>query len=100
MNRAIAVLIVVLAACVFAASAGAASGSLTREYVVLYKAGVSLDAAKSAVKSLGGNVVASRKELRIMLVRSKEAGFARAVRQNSKLVGAAKNEAIGFGAAA
>jgi lantibiotic leader peptide-processing serine protease len=92
MNRTLVFLLGVLAAFVLAAPAASAP---TREYVVLYKSGVSLDAAKSAVKSLGGSVVATKKELRIMLVRSNSAGFARAVRQNNKLAGAAENEAIG-----
>jgi lantibiotic leader peptide-processing serine protease len=95
MNRTLVFLLGVLAACVLAAPVAAATGTPTREYVVLYKAGVSLEDAKSAVKALDGKVVASRKELRIMLVRADAAEFARAVRKSGKLVGAAENEAIG-----
>ena len=95
MNRTVVFLVGLLTTCVLAAPAVAGTSTPTREYVVLYKAGVSLGDAKSTVKALDGKVVATRKELRIMLVRSDAAGFARAIPKNSKFVGAVENQVIG-----
>jgi subtilisin family serine protease len=64
------------------------------EYVVKYRAGVSPARAARAVRALGGHVVATRPSLRIMLVRSQAAGFARATFRTPELVGAARNEII------
>jgi lantibiotic leader peptide-processing serine protease len=66
-----------------------------REYVVAYKAGVSLADAKKAVVQLNGRVVASLKDLRIMLVQTREARFARDARASELLVGAVQNQVIG-----
>jgi len=84
-----------LCAAVAAPGAQAAQRSSGREYVVAYKAGVSLARAKAAVRALGGRVVATRRALRVMLVRTRAKGFARAVRRSRVLAGAASNRVIG-----
>jgi subtilisin family serine protease len=76
-------------------SAHAAKRAGAREYVVAYKAGVSVARAKAAVRAAGGKVVATRKAMRIMLVRSDKRGFARAARKSRVLTGVARNRVIG-----
>ena len=66
-----------------------------REYVVSYKAGVSVARAKAAVRSSGGRVVATRKALRLMLVRSANRSFARRARAKRVIAGVARNKVIG-----
>jgi subtilisin family serine protease len=95
----LALIATLLAALCTSASAGAtahaAKRNAAREYVVAYKAGVSLARAKAAVSSRGGKVVATRKAMRIMLVRSKTRGFARTARASKALAGVARNRIIG-----
>jgi subtilisin family serine protease len=90
-----AALAALLLAALGVASASASTRAPVREYVVAYDAGVSLARAKAAVERLGGQVVAARKELRIMLVRTRSTGFGRAVGRRAVLDGAARNQPIG-----
>jgi subtilisin family serine protease len=76
-------------------SAHAAKQASAREYVVAYKSGVSVARAKAAVRAAGGKVVATRKAMRIMLVRSTKSGFARTARKSRILAGVARNRVIG-----
>ena len=76
-------------------TAGAARAKVKREYVVRYDDGVSLRAAKTAVNRIGGKVVRTQKALRIMLVTTRNVKFAKAVRKQRVLSGAARNQAIG-----
>jgi subtilisin family serine protease len=66
-----------------------------REFVVVYESGVSLAQAKRAVGRLDAKVVASRKQLRIMLVRTRSTTFARAATRNDLLKGVVRNSVIG-----
>jgi subtilisin family serine protease len=76
-------------------AAHAAKRANAREYVVAYKSGVSVARAKAAVRASGGRVVATRRAMRIMLVRSKSPGFVKAARASSVLAGVARNRVIG-----
>lgn len=76
-------------------AAGAARAKVTREYVVRYDDGVSLRAAKAAVNRIGGKVVRTQTALRIMLVTTKSAKFAKAARKQAVLSGVARNQVIG-----
>jgi subtilisin family serine protease len=97
MNRFVLTAVLALAvAALVAPSAGAASRAPAREYVVAYDAGVSLAAAKTTVRKLGGTVVASRASLRLLLVRSSAANFTQRVRGARKLAGAARNQPVGY----
>ena len=78
-----------------AATAGGGSG---REYVVVYEGSVAN--GKSAVRAIGGRVVATRPTLHLMLVRSRDRGFQRAAFASNRLTGAVRNQIIGRTAAA
>jgi subtilisin family serine protease len=73
----------------------AATRGPVREFVVVYESGVSLAQAKRAVGRLDAKVVASRKQLRIMLVRTRSTTFARAATRNDLLKGVVRNSVIG-----
>ena len=91
----VAALIAALFAGAFAGPAQAAKRASAREYVVTYKSGVTAARAKAAVRASGGKVVATRKAMRIMLVRSSHRGFAKTLRAKRVIAGVARNRIIG-----
>jgi subtilisin family serine protease len=89
----VAVVVGVLAA---PASAGASSAqSATREFLVLYKAGVSPAVARAAVGAAGGVVVRENTAVGLATVRTSAAGFKQAVLSQGAIVGVAGNRPIG-----
>jgi lantibiotic leader peptide-processing serine protease len=96
---------IVLAACavVTAALAAPAQAGLsssktqgqTKEYVVLYKDGVSLDKAHSAVKAAGGSIVSENKAVGVATVRSASTAFLTDVRKQPAVDGVAPNRVVG-----
>ncbi|MCW2888510.1 MAG: peptidase and in kexin sedolisin [Streptosporangiaceae bacterium] len=100
MRRAIimATVAAVLAALTVPAQAG--PGSLSKpgqetEYVVLYKEGSSLTAAHNAVKAAGGVIVRENTQVGLATVRTTNAVFATAARQQAGIEGVAHNRVIG-----
>jgi subtilisin family serine protease len=94
----------VLAACAvvtaaLAAPAQAGSSSKTQgkttEYVVLYKDGVSLEKAHSAVRAAGGTIVQENKAIGLATVRSASTAFLTDARKQSAVDGVATNRAVG-----
>jgi subtilisin family serine protease len=67
-----------------------------REYVVLYAKGASLDAARAAVKAAGGAIVKENAAIGVATVRTRNANFAAAARQQAALGGIARSKPIGF----
>jgi subtilisin family serine protease len=89
----VAVVVGVLAA---PTSAGASSAqSATREFLVLYKAGVSAAAGRAAVAAAGGVVVRENTAVGLATVRTSAAGFKQAVLSQGAIVGVAGNRPIG-----
>jgi len=89
----VAVVVGVLAA---PTSAGASSAqSATREFLVLYKAGVSAAAGRAAVAAAGGVVVRENTAVGLATVRTSAAGFKQAVLGQGAIVGVAGNRPIG-----
>jgi hypothetical protein len=80
---------------VLAQSASAARSSGDREFVVVWKDGVSTAAARAAVKRAGGTVVTANRAARTATVRSADPAFGRRANASAALVGAARNRAIG-----
>ncbi len=78
------------------ASAGTSSAqSATREFLVLYKAGVSLAAARAAVKAAGGTIVRENTAVGLATVRASAANFRRAAARQDAIAGIASNRPIG-----
>jgi subtilisin family serine protease len=89
----VAVVVGVLAA---PTSAGASSAqSATREFLVLYKAGVSAAAGRAAVAAAGGVVVRENTAVGLATVRTSAAGFKQAALGQGAIVGVAGNRPIG-----
>jgi subtilisin family serine protease len=85
----------VLAAAAFAVIQSSSAGSQPREYVVLYKHGVSATQGRHAVEAAGGRILNVNKQIGVATVRSTDRNFvANAVRQGA-LQGAASNKPIG-----
>jgi lantibiotic leader peptide-processing serine protease len=85
----------VLAAAAFAVIQSSSSGSQPREYVVLYKHGVSAAQGRHAVEAAGGRILNANSKIGVATVRSSDRHFvANAVRQGA-LAGAAANKPIG-----
>ncbi|HYZ28253.1 MAG TPA: S8 family serine peptidase [Thermoleophilaceae bacterium] len=78
-----------------APAAGAAAQTKTRNYVVVYKQGVTLAKAKRAVRAIGGRVVSAQPAVRAMLVRSSRTRFRSTAFRSRFLKGAVLNQAIG-----
>jgi subtilisin family serine protease len=77
-------------------SAGAASAqSATREFLVLYKAGVSPAVARAAIKAAGGSVVRENTAVGLATVRTSAADFKQAAAGQGAIAGVASNRAIG-----
>lgn len=92
----------VLALAMLAASAllipAATSGrsqQTTREYVVLYSSAGSADAARAAIKRLGGKIVKENRAIGLATVQSANAHFVTAAADQAALFGAARNRPIG-----
>jgi subtilisin family serine protease len=89
---------VVTAALAAPAQAGPSSSKTqgqTKEYVVLYKDGVSLDKAHSAVKAAGGTIVSENKAVGVATVRSASTAFLTDARMQSAVDGVAPNRVVG-----
>ncbi|HZE33834.1 MAG TPA: S8 family serine peptidase [Actinoallomurus sp.] len=89
---------VVTAALAAPAQAGPSSSKTqgqTTEYVVLYKDGVSLEKAHSAVKAAGGTVVKENTAIGVATVRSTSTAFAADARRQPAVDGVAQNRAVG-----
>jgi subtilisin family serine protease len=90
---------VVTAALAAPAQAGPGSGSKTqgqaRDYVVLYKDGVSLEKAHSAVKAAGGAIVSENKAVGVATVRSTSTAFLTDARKQPAVDGVAPNRVVG-----
>jgi subtilisin family serine protease len=66
-----------------------------KEYVVLYKEGVSLDRARAAVKSAGGTIVKENTDVGVATIRTTNGGFMADAGHQSALDGVARNRAVG-----
>jgi subtilisin family serine protease len=77
-----------------AATSGPAA-SETREYVVLYERGVTLEAARSAVARLGGEIVKENRAIGLATVMSANEDFVLEAAAEPALVGAASNRPVG-----
>jgi lantibiotic leader peptide-processing serine protease len=86
-----------LAACALLGLAASANGATTtsRQYVVLFERGASVDAARAAIAAAGGTVVSVNSAIGTATVRASDASFAGDVARSSAIVGAAANQVIG-----
>jgi subtilisin family serine protease len=85
----------VLAAAAFAVIQSSSAGSQPRQYVVLYKHGVSAEQGRTAVEAAGGQIVSINTKIGVATVRSTTRDFeAHALRQGA-VAGAAPNQPIG-----
>jgi subtilisin family serine protease len=84
----------VAAGFVATASAGAEQG-MARDYVVVYKAGASAQAAHAAIADAGGRIVEENAAIGVATVRSSDADFGEKVANEAALDGAASNAPIG-----
>jgi subtilisin family serine protease len=90
------VLVGALAAAAFAVTQSAtADQSTQRDYVVVYKQGVSTDAARSAIAAAGGRIVSENADIGVATVRSTDASFEDQAARQSALEGAAPERPIG-----
>ena len=91
----IAVLVGVVAAVLSAPASASSAQSATREFLVLYKAGVSPAAARAAVKAAGGTVVRENTAVGLATVRASAADFKQAAGRQGAIAGVAGNRPIG-----
>ena len=66
-----------------------------KEYVVLYKEGVSLDRARDAVQSAGATIVKENSDIGVATVRTTNGGFMADAGRQSALEGVARNRVVG-----
>jgi lantibiotic leader peptide-processing serine protease len=86
----------VLAAVAFAVvQSSSSAGSQPREYIVLYKHGVSAAQGRDAVEAAGGRVVSVNKQIGVATVRSSDADFVADATRQGEVAGAASNRPIG-----
>jgi len=90
-----AVVTAALAAPAQAGSSNTKTQGKTTEYVVLYKDGVSLEKAHSAVKAAGGTIVQENTAIGLATVRSASTAFVTDARKQSAVDGVAANRAVG-----
>jgi subtilisin family serine protease len=90
-----AVVATALAIPAYAGQTQARSAKQAKEYVVVYKEGVSLAQARAAVKAAGGTIVKENTDVGVATVRSTNAGFIGDAGDQRALDGAAGNRAIG-----
>jgi subtilisin family serine protease len=84
-----------LAGALLLVSAAAASAASGGEYVVVYKQGVGLDAARQAVRDAGGTIVSENKAVGVATVRSTDPAFAKKADRKGALYGATANSVVG-----
>ena len=77
------------------AASSAPAQQQTREYVVLYESGASLEAARAAIRAAGGTIVRENKSIGLATVRSQNAEFVTDASATTALYGAARNRPIG-----
>jgi subtilisin family serine protease len=95
MRRCVFALVLALTALGAAGAARAGDDGDDREYVVVYKTGADLGAARAAVEAAGGEIVSENAKIGVATVRSSKVDFKERVAARDALVGAAGNEAIG-----
>jgi subtilisin family serine protease len=78
------------------AGAAAALDLVADEYVVLYAVGATPDAARAAVRALGGTVLRENLAVGVATVRSQRTDFLLAIGQHPALAGATRNASIGY----
>ena len=76
-----------LAGALLLVSVAPASADSGGEYVVVYQKGVSLDAARQAVRDAGGTIVSENKDVGVATVRSSDAKFAEKANAERALYG-------------
>jgi lantibiotic leader peptide-processing serine protease len=76
-----------LAGALLLVSVAPASADSGGEYVVVYQKGVSLDAARQAVRDAGGTIVAENRDVGVATVRSSDAKFAEKANAERALYG-------------
>ena len=91
----IGVLVGVVAAVLSAPASASSAQSATREFLVLYKAGVSPVVARAAVKAAGGAVVRENTAIGLATVRASAADFKQAAGRQGAIAGVAGNRPIG-----
>jgi subtilisin family serine protease len=84
-----------LAGLALLASAPAATADGSSEYVVVYKQGASVAAARQAVRDAGGTIVSENTDVGVATVRSANPRFVKKADQETALYGAADNRPIG-----
>ena len=77
------------------AGTSASQQGAVREFLVLYRQGVSATAARAAVKAAGGTIVRENTAVGLATVRAPAATFARAAAGQGALAGVAGNRAVG-----
>jgi subtilisin family serine protease len=85
----------VLAATAFAVIQSSSAGSQPREYIVLYKHGVSAAQGEHAVKAAGGRILDVNKKIGVATVRSSDRDFIANAERQQAVQGAATNKPIG-----
>jgi lantibiotic leader peptide-processing serine protease len=86
----------VLAAIAFGViQSSSSAGSQPREYVVLYKHGVSAAQGSDAVQEAGGRIVSVNSKIGVATVRSTDKAFAAKATREGAIAGAAQNKPIG-----
>src|ERR1700743_1961972 len=86
----------VFAAAAFAAvSSATADSTAQRDYVVVYKQGVSADQASGAIEAAGGRIVSENGDIGVATVRSTDQQFEAKAGQQGALEGAAPERPIG-----
>jgi lantibiotic leader peptide-processing serine protease len=94
MRRSMLGAVLALAALGAAGVASAGPGG-DREYVVVYQKGADLGAAREAVEAAGGTIVSENTAIGVATVRSGRGDFKERVDDQTALLGAAGNDAIG-----
>ena len=84
-----------LAGLALLAGAPAATADGSGQYVVVYKQGSSVAAARQAVRDAGGTIVAENKDVGVATVRSADPQFVRKADAERDLFGAADNRPVG-----
>ena len=99
-RRAIAALVLgvtalALSSILSVAAVGAKSTGASRQYVVLYEKGVSVKAARAAIKKAGGKVLRENAAIGLATVVSRNANFVRAATATKPLRSASRNRPFG-----
>ncbi len=86
---------IVPAALAAPAAPGAGQSAGSSEFVVVYADGTSLDAARAAIRAIGGVIVKENAQVGVATVRTSNPNFVAAVQGQRALIGAASNTAVG-----